>query len=182
MEQGLGWCCLFTAISSLFHRFSLDFSFISLLTSYHWTSVAVGLAGTALAIEFAGDSIQGTVVAITVADVVLRGIRCVDDNLALTGAYLDDAFGIDSRLQKHFQRHGHQNKWFACQNNHILYFKLHLCGLRLLSLEQVIIADEQFFELFPRLVPLSHGVDSGEIEHRKAIVQLSNLCTIVVGE
>lgn len=37
MGQGLGWCCLFTAKSYLFHRFSLVFPFIFLLTYYHYT-------------------------------------------------------------------------------------------------------------------------------------------------
>jgi hypothetical protein len=39
--QGLGWRCLFAAMSYLFHRFSLAFSSVFLLTSYHWTFLSI---------------------------------------------------------------------------------------------------------------------------------------------
>src|SRR5699024_11328262 len=37
LGQGFGWCCLFTAYTVLFSQFRLNFSFITYLTSYHWT-------------------------------------------------------------------------------------------------------------------------------------------------
>ena len=138
----------------------------------HPPSIAVGLAGAVLTVELTGDSIQRTVVTVPVADIILGAVRRVNDDFALSGAHLNDALGADTSLQKHLQRHGHQNKWFACQNNHILYFKLHLCWLCIFPLEQVIVADEQFLELLPGFIPLGHGVDSGEIINGKSIVQL----------
>ena len=45
-----------------------------------------------------------------------------------------------------------------------------------------IIANEQLLELFSGLVPLGHRVYPGKIEYWKTVVQLPNLCTIVVGE